>query len=104
MSLDLLCCESTTVSFAQKDPALLSDERVFQNMLKSEIRCLPSGNYLTNFQTEISPNQRKIVVDWMWEVSSNSIISACYSSGYGAWGVFGNRRHVVIIKRLTRKT
>lgn len=67
--MDLLCCESTSKSVAQKDPALLHDDRVFKTMLESEKRCLPAGDYMTTVQSDLTPNLRKIVVDWMWEVS-----------------------------------
>lgn len=70
--MDLLCCESTTRSVAQKDPTLLMDDRVFQTMLKSEARCMPAPDYLTSVQQDFTPNLRKIVVDWMWEVSNNN--------------------------------
>ncbi|XP_050439021.1 G1/S-specific cyclin-D2-like [Adelges cooleyi] len=66
--MDLLCCESPSASVAQKDPALLSDDRVFNTMLKTEARYLPKPDYLRLMQKEITPDLRKIVVDWMWEV------------------------------------
>uniref|UniRef100_A0A2S2PFH8 G1/S-specific cyclin-D3 n=1 Tax=Schizaphis graminum TaxID=13262 RepID=A0A2S2PFH8_SCHGA len=66
--MDLLCCESTSKSVAQKDPILLLDDRVFDTMLKSEIRCLPAPDYLATVQKDLTANLRKIVVDWMWEV------------------------------------
>ncbi|VVC28873.1 Cyclin, C-terminal domain,Cyclin-like,Cyclin, N-terminal [Cinara cedri] len=66
--MDLLCCESTSKSVAQKDPTLLHDDRVFNTMLQSEKRCLPAADYLTTVQSDLTPNLRKIVVDWMWEV------------------------------------
>lgn len=67
--MDLLCCESTSKSVAQKDPVLLLDDRVFDTMLKSETRCMPMPNYIAAIQKDLTPNLRKIVVDWMWEVS-----------------------------------
>lgn len=66
--MDLLCCESATKSVAQKDPVLLLDDRVFETMLKSEIRCMPVSDYMAVVQKDLTPNLRKIVVDWMWEV------------------------------------
>jgi hypothetical protein len=68
--MDLLCCESTSKCVAQKDPALLLDDRVFNTMLKSELRCMPAPDYLVNVQKDLTPSLRKIVVDWMWEVSN----------------------------------
>ncbi|XP_050440044.1 G1/S-specific cyclin-D2-like [Adelges cooleyi] len=66
--MDLLCCESPSLSVAQKDPALLSDDRVFNTMLQTEVRYLPKPDYLRLMQKEITPDLRKLVVDWMWEV------------------------------------
>lgn len=68
--MDLLCCESATTSVAQKDPTLLLDDRVFNTMLATEERYRPEQpDYLATVQTELTANLRKIVVDWMWEVS-----------------------------------
>lgn len=66
--MDLLCCESTTVSVAKRDPVLLLDDRVFEHMLQYETRFLPKANYLIEVQTDFNSKQRKILVDWMWEV------------------------------------
>ncbi|XP_050530578.1 G1/S-specific cyclin-D2-like [Daktulosphaira vitifoliae] len=66
--MDLLCCEAPSSSVAQKDPALLADDRVFDNMLKTESQYQPKPDYLALVQKEITANLRKIVVDWMWEV------------------------------------
>lgn len=67
--MDLLCCESATKSVATKDPVLLADDRVFKNMLENEERCLPVADYMANVQKDLNTNLRKVVVDWMWEVS-----------------------------------
>lgn len=63
-----MCCESATKSVAQKDPVLLLDDRVFNTMLQSEIRCMPVADYMETVQEDLTPDLRKIVVDWMWEV------------------------------------
>lgn len=68
--MDLLCYESTSKSVAQKDPVLLLDDRVFDTMLKSETRCMPVPDYMVVVQKDLTPNLRKVVVDWMWEVSN----------------------------------
>lgn len=72
--MDLLCCESTTVSVAKRDPALLLDDRVFEHMLQYETRFLPKANYLVEVQTDFNSKQRKILVDWMWEVLLLSVL------------------------------
>lgn len=54
---------------ALQDPALLKD-RVLQNLLKAEERLGPISSYFGTLQTEITPHMRKIVADWMLEVST----------------------------------
>ncbi|XP_046748123.1 G1/S-specific cyclin-D2 [Diprion similis] len=67
--MDLLCCETTeTECRAYADPALLNDDRVLQNLLKSEERYAPSSSYFECVQRDISPMMRKIVAEWMLEV------------------------------------
>ncbi|KOC65040.1 G1/S-specific cyclin-D2 [Habropoda laboriosa] len=68
--MDLLCCETTeTECRAYADPALLGDDRVLQNLLKTEERYAPSSSYFECVQRDISPLMRKIVAEWMLEVS-----------------------------------
>ncbi|XP_043268211.1 G1/S-specific cyclin-D2 [Venturia canescens] len=68
--MDLLCCETTQNNEcrAYSDPALLNDERVLQNLLKTEERYAPSSSYFECVQRDISPLMRKIVAEWMLEV------------------------------------
>ncbi|KAK0164900.1 hypothetical protein PV328_003467 [Microctonus aethiopoides] len=67
--MDLLCCETTeNENRAYADPALLGDERVLQNLLKTEERYAPSSSYFECVQRDISPLMRKIVAEWMLEV------------------------------------
>ena len=63
-------------SRSYEDPALLKDSRVLDNIIErqsSEGNCNNSedgnGDYFTTVQTEIKPHMRKIVSDWMLEVS-----------------------------------
>lgn len=75
--MDLLCCETTeTECRAYADPALLGDDRVLQNLLKTEERYAPSSSYFECVQRDISPLMRKIVAEWMLEVS-NCFRSTC---------------------------
>ena len=53
---------------AYKDPVILEDARVFQNMLDIEEFYVAATNYFAHTQTEIKPHMRKIVTDWMLEV------------------------------------
>ncbi|XP_029042246.2 G1/S-specific cyclin-D2 isoform X2 [Osmia bicornis bicornis] len=67
--MDLLCCETTESECrAYADPALLGDDRVLQNLLKTEERYAPSSSYFECVQRDISPLMRKIVAEWMLEV------------------------------------
>ncbi|XP_014234906.1 G1/S-specific cyclin-D2-like [Trichogramma pretiosum] len=68
--MDLLCCESTSQMEcpAYPDPNLLDDDRMLQNLLKSEERYAPSATYFSNVQKEITPVMRKVVAEWMLEV------------------------------------
>lgn len=71
IKMDLLCCETTeeTECHAYPDPALLGDDRVLQNLLKTEERYAPSSSYFECVQKDITPLMRKIVAEWMLEVS-----------------------------------
>ena len=53
---------------AYKDPVILNDARVFQNMLNVEEFYVAASNYFKNTQNEIKPHMRKIVTEWMLEV------------------------------------
>lgn len=66
--MDLLCCETGYECRAYADPVLLNDERVLQNLLSTEERYSPSSSYFDCVQTEITPQMRKIVAEWMLEV------------------------------------
>lgn len=68
--MDLLCCETTSPAecVAYPDPALLADDRMLQNLLRSEERYAPSASYFGCVQRDISPLMRKVVAEWMLEV------------------------------------
>lgn len=68
--MDLLCCEtaSPAACTAYPDPALLADDRMLQNLLRSEERYAPSSSYFGCVQRDISPGMRKVVAEWMLEV------------------------------------
>lgn len=68
MDLKLVCCESSTIeNRAYPDKVLLSN-RVLDNLLKSEEQYALSASFLRK-QTEVTPHMRKIVAEWMMEVS-----------------------------------
>jgi len=78
--MDLLCCETTeTECRAYADPALLGDDRVLQNLLQTEERYAPSRSYFECVQRDISPLMRKIVAEWMLEVSEQESLSLSLS-------------------------
>ena len=54
---------------AVKDRAILGDNRVFANMLRLERHYVPSTGHYQSLQDEIKLHMRKIVVDWMLEVT-----------------------------------
>merc|ERR1712088_940007 len=50
---------------------ILEDSRVLANLLRGEQRYLPSTpDYFSNVQVEVKPHMRKIVADWMLEVTN----------------------------------
>lgn len=51
------------------DPIFKSD-RCLENALKSEVKAQILGTYLKTVQKDITPPMRKIVAEWMMEVSS----------------------------------
>ena len=60
-------------SRSYEDPALLRDSRVLDNIIERQSNDananLEGGDYFQTVQTEIKPHMRKIVTDWMLEVS-----------------------------------
>ena len=56
---------------SQPDPALLNDLRVLDNLLVSEAHHERRRvrDYMLSVQDRLTPNHRKIVTDWMLEVS-----------------------------------
>ena len=67
--MELLCCESESVTRAYEDPVLLEDSRVFENLLVLEDRYVLSSCYFKCLQTDIKPYMRTIIAEWMQEVS-----------------------------------
>ncbi|KAF5285008.1 hypothetical protein FQR65_LT02320 [Abscondita terminalis] len=65
--MDLICCELlNTQTRAYPDQVLLSD-RVLNNLLKSEEQYALPAAFLRK-QTDVTPQMRKIVAEWMMEV------------------------------------
>ncbi|XP_075632369.1 G1/S-specific cyclin-D3 isoform X3 [Balearica regulorum gibbericeps] len=70
--MELLCMEAVPrVPRAGRDPELLGDRRVLQNLLSQEERYSPGVFYFHCLQREIKPYMRKMLAFWMledWEV------------------------------------
>lgn len=69
--MELLCCEGEQLRKAILDPVFLEDRRVLQNLLKLEEHYLVSSKYM-EFQTDVKPYMRKVVTQWMLEVSTKT--------------------------------
>lgn len=68
MAAELLCCERSCECRAYFDPRLLRDSRVLENLLKTEELYTTNSSYFQCVQSELTPDMRKIVVEWMLEV------------------------------------
>ena len=68
--MELLCCEAgENLKRAYLDPVFINDNRVLENLLKVEEYYTISSDYM-KFQTDIKPFMRKVVTQWMREVST----------------------------------
>ncbi|KAJ8872041.1 hypothetical protein PR048_028381 [Dryococelus australis] len=65
--MNLLCYESQCECIAHADPALLSDDRVLQNLLSREERYSPSPSYFGCVQVEVTSDMRRVVAEWLLE-------------------------------------
>ena len=55
---------------SQVDPALVENDRVLMNLIRNEPRYLPKyADYFKTVQVEVKPHMRKVVADWMLDVS-----------------------------------
>lgn len=54
---------------ARPDPVLLR-RRVLDNLLRTEERYAITANYFGAVQTELTPHMRRLVAEWMLEVST----------------------------------
>ena len=67
-NMNLLCTEGNRIKNAYRDPVFLKDDRVLQNLLRMEEFYLIPARHLEQ-QKEVKPYMRRIVVQWMFEVS-----------------------------------
>ena len=82
LSMDLLICSEVLYKDHQEDdlglgglrslpdPALITDERVLENVLNYQQEC--NFDYFKTVQIHIKPHMRKIVADWMLEVTEEA--------------------------------
>lgn len=79
--MELLCAERVSpgsegapgpapAPAAAADPVLLR-RRVLDNLLRTEERYAVTANYFGTVQTEITPQMRRVVAEWMLEVSAH---------------------------------
>jgi len=66
--MELICREIDTPRRAYEDPNLTEDDRVLQNLLKTEEIYQPTANYSGCVQTDLKPHMRAMVAQWMLEV------------------------------------
>lgn len=73
MSNELLLCADAcpeVMPVAAKDPAIMTDRRVLQQLLGLEMFSVPSSDYFAPSSTsELQPYMRRVVTTWMLEVS-----------------------------------
>lgn len=67
--MDLACTEKLEkISTATNDRGIFGDNRVLQNLLRSESSSVPNCDYFETVQNDIQPFMRKVVTTWMLEV------------------------------------
>lgn len=66
--MELLCLEKAGLLCAVDDPVFTNDERVLQNLYFLEKQYQPKFAYFKCVQTEITPDMRVIIAEWLLEV------------------------------------
>lgn len=61
---------------AAPDPVLLR-RRVLHNLLRTEERYAVTANYFGTVQREVTPHMRRLVAEWMLEVSARGHSPSC---------------------------
>ncbi len=74
--MDLMCAEkiSQDSCHAGKDRNVFEDERVLRDLLATEHLYVPQCDYFTMVQTDVKPFMRKVVTQWMLEVSDCTLV------------------------------
>ena len=71
--MDSVCREQEALGGlrrARVDRTIFDDDRVFANLLRNEHRYMPSSHYFKTLQSDLKPFMRKMVTEWMLEVSN----------------------------------
>ncbi|CAL4151482.1 unnamed protein product, partial [Meganyctiphanes norvegica] len=74
VSSELLCCENASMDLdltvkTYIDPVVLKDDRVLENLLKTEEQYMPSSaSFFSCLQTDVKPEMREVVAHWMLQV------------------------------------
>lgn len=68
----LLCADACpeVCPVAVRDPAIMTDTRVLNQLLRLETFSLPSNDYFASSESELQPYMRRVVTTWMLEVCS----------------------------------
>lgn len=89
--MELLCCERVSPGSEPRGPAaarappaagpdpVLLRRRVLDNLLRTEERYAVTANYFGTVQTELTPHMRRVVAEWMLEVSAAAPGPRCRS-------------------------
>ena len=78
----LLCADACpeVAPVAARDPAIMTDRRVLQQLLGLEIFSLPSSDYFAP-PTELQPYMRRVVTTWMLEVCVGNSVWIVWTYG-----------------------
>lgn len=91
----LLCLETDSVPRSFPDKTILNDKRVMENLLAAEEPYILASDYFANkFQDDIRPNMRKTVVEWMFEVRTNTFSSPSFVKKCILLAVF-NKKYIL---------
>ncbi len=87
----LLCADACpeVAPVAARDPAIMTDRRVLEQLLRLEIFSVPSSDYFAPPSTsELQPYMRRVVTTWMLEVHEWFLIETSFSFSFFLLCVF----------------
>lgn len=73
----LLCADACpeVSPVAARDPAIMRDGRVLEQLLRLERHSLPARDYFAAAPSELQPYMRRVVTTWMLEVITPFLLS-----------------------------